>query len=269
MEPSFLDVNSTSIPVMIASVRPAFCSLALAAVLIACGDDPMPAAQSPVPTPTSPPVTPIPAAATATHEPTSQSWQAFPSTIDGYTRLVEQDPAGLESMIDENIATLNEVIKKDASASDAYVKRGAARVFLYAYTSALRIDAESLLELAVEDFTTAIDLDQSNASAYIGRGEAYDQWKQMEEAFHNYEAAIKLLDESLSRDSQSVDALTNRAYAYSGMDEYDEVIQDLDAAIEIDPGNPSDTHQSLVGTLVEGRDRRRHSGSGHGDTPRS
>ena len=141
-------------------------------------------------------------------------------------------------MIDENIATLNEVIKKDASASDAYVKRGAARVFLYAYTSALRIDAESLLEQAVEDFTTAIDLDQSNASAYIGRGEAYDQWKQMEEAFHNYEAAIKLLDESLSRDSQSVDALANRAYAYSGMDEYDEVIQDLDAAIEIDPGNP-------------------------------
>ena len=201
-------------------LRATLSCLALAAVLAACGDDPMPAAQSPVPTPTSPPVTPIPAAATATHEPTSQSWQAFPSTIDGYTRLVEQDPAGLESMIDENIATLNEVIKKDASASDAYVKRGAARVFLYAYTSALRIDAESLLEQAVEDFTTAIDLDQSNASAYIGRGEAYDQWKQMDEAFHDYEAAIKLLDESLSRDSQSVDALANRAYAYSGMDDY-------------------------------------------------
>ena len=86
-------------------------------------------------------------------------------------------------MIDENITTLNEAIEKDASASDAYVKRGAARVILYAYTSALRTDAESLLEQAVEDFTKAIDLDQSNASAYIGRGEAYDQWKRMDEGF--------------------------------------------------------------------------------------
>ena len=141
-------------------------------------------------------------------------------------------------MIDENIATLNEVIKKDASASDAYVKRGAARVISYAYTSALRTDAEGLLEQAVEDFTTAIDLDPSNASAYIGRGEAYDQWKQKDVAFQDYEAAIKLLDESLGRDPRSVDALANRAYAYSGMDEYDEVIQDLDAAIELDPRNP-------------------------------
>ena len=104
----------------------ALCSLALAAVLTACGDDPTPTPQPAAPTPPSAPVTPIPAAATPTPEPASQPWQAFPSTLDGYTRLVEQDPAGLESLIDENIATLNEVTKKDASASAAYVKRGAA-----------------------------------------------------------------------------------------------------------------------------------------------
>ena len=96
--------------------------LALAAVLASCSDDPAPTPKPATPTPTFTPVTPTPANPTATPEPASQPWQAFPSTIDGYTRLVEQDPAGLESMIDENIATLNEAIEKDASASDAYVK---------------------------------------------------------------------------------------------------------------------------------------------------
>ena len=141
-------------------IRATLSSLVLAALLAACGDDP-----SPTPSPTFPPVTPVPATATATPAPASQPWQAFPSTIDGYTRLVEQDPAGLEMMIDENIAALDEAIEKDASASDAYVRRGAARVILYAYTSALRPDAESLLEQAVEDFTTALDLDPASASA--------------------------------------------------------------------------------------------------------
>ena len=171
-------------------------------------------------------------------------------------------------MIDENIATLNEVIEKDASASDAYVKRGAARVILYAYTSALRTDAESLLEQAVEDFTTAIDLDQSNASAYIGRGEAYHQWKQTDRAFRDYDAAIKHLDESLGRDSQNVDALANRAYAYSGKDEYDEVIRDLDAAIELDPGNPWTLISRSLAHSWKGEIAAAIRGPGHGDTPR-
>ena len=58
-------------------LRATACSLALAAVFAACGDDP----------------TPTPAA-------TFLISQAPPSSVDDYRRLAEEDPAGRESMFE-------------------------------------------------------------------------------------------------------------------------------------------------------------------------
>ena len=81
-------------------LRVAVSGFVIAAMLAACGDDPTPKS--------APAATPV-----------SQPWRALPSTFDEYARLAEEDPAGRESMIDENIATLSEDIRRDPSNADA------------------------------------------------------------------------------------------------------------------------------------------------------
>ena len=144
-------------------VRFALSCLALAAVLVACGDKP-----------------------TSTPEPASQPSQALPSTFEEYTHLAEEDPAGLESMVEKAIETLSEEIRRDSTNADAYVKRGVAYALMN-YHSGGRDRDESLLELPLEDFAKAIDLDPTNADAYIGRAEACEGWKQKDRATQDYD----------------------------------------------------------------------------------
>ena len=171
----------------------------IAAMLGACGEEPAPAATS----------VSLPSVSA------SDLLEALPSNVDGYVDLGEMDPAGFESMVEKNIETLSEQIRKDSTNVDPYVKRGVAYVSLYVYSGPT--GDEGLLEQAVADFTKAIDLDPSNAGAYIGRGEAYDFWMQRDRAVQEYDTAVKHLTESIDLDSQDVDAFIERAYAYTGI----------------------------------------------------
>ena len=177
--------------------------ISAATVLVACGEEPAPAATS----------VSLPSVSA------SDLLEALPSNVDGYVDLGEMDPAGFESMVEKNIETLSEQIRKDSTNVDPYVKRGVAYVSLYVYSGPT--GDEGLLEQAVADFTKAIDLDPSNAGAYIGRGEAYDFWMQRDRAVQEYDTAVKHLTESIDLDSQDVDAFIERAYAYSGLRESD------------------------------------------------
>ena len=139
--------------------------ISAATVLVACGDDPPP---------TSAPVTPTPATATstpsiATPEPVSLPSQGPPSKWLDYYRLMAENPAGFKSMVEKNIETLSEDIKRDAANVDAYVKRGAAYVGLYTYWGVAE-DVGSV-ELAIVDFSKAIELDPSNPESTDGRRE--------------------------------------------------------------------------------------------------
>ena len=93
--------------------------------------------------------------------------QGPPSKWLDYYRLMAENPAGFKSMVEKNIETLSEDIKRDAANVDAYVKRGAAYVGLYTYWGVAE-DVGSV-ELAIVDFSKAIELDPSNPDAYIGR----------------------------------------------------------------------------------------------------
>ena len=243
--------------------------ISAATVLVACGDDPPPTPATATSTPSI-----------ATPEPVSLPSQGPPSKWLDYYRLMAENPAGFKSMVEKNIETLSEDIKRDAANVDAYVKRGAAYVGLYTYWGVAE-DVGSV-ELAIVDFSKAIELDPSNPDAYIGLGVAYDYLRQRDRAIQEYHAAIKHLSESLDLDPKDVDALIDRAYIYRRLGEPQKALSDLDSAIGLDPGNPW-TYLSRAGvhsqmgetdaairdgrTLADGGDRRRHSRLGHGHTP--
>ena len=192
----------------------------IAAILAACGDTPTPAATS----------VSLPSVSA------SDLLEALPSNVDGYVDLGEMDPAGFESMVEKNIETLSEQIRKDSTNVDP-TSSVESPTYPCMYTVAL-LETKAYLNKLLQDFTKAIDLDPSNAGAYIGRGEAYDFWMQRDRAVQEYDTAVKHLTESIDLDSQDVDAFIERAYAYSGLRESDKLLQDLNSAIELDPGNP-------------------------------
>ena len=162
-------------------INTALTCLALAAVLVACGDDP----------------TPTPAA-------TFLLSQAPPSSFNDYTRLAEEDPAGRDSMFEEAIAMLSRDIAIDSTNVDSYVKRGAVYTTMYAYSGMPSDRDEGSFEQALDDFTRAIDLDPKNVEAYIGRGNAHELRQEREKANENYQAALKLLNEAINLDSNDV-----------------------------------------------------------------
>ena len=58
-------------------------------------------------------------------------------------------------------------------------------------------ETRAYLNNRLEDFAKAMDLDPSDAGAYIGRGEAYYYWKQADRARQDYDTAIQLLSEAI------------------------------------------------------------------------
>ena len=195
-------------------LRAAACSLALAALVVACGDDPAPAP--------------------AAHFLLSQ---APPSNFSDYRRLAEEDPAGRETMFENAIERLSKNIGIDSTNVDAYVKRGAAYTAMYVYSGRPPDRDEETFELAVNDLTRAIDLDPNNAEAFIGRGNAYEIREERDKANEDYHAAIELLNKAISLDSNDVEAYIHRAIAYGFARDLGKAMQDLDAAINLDPGN--------------------------------
>ena len=83
-------------------------------------------------------------------------------------------------------------------------------------------------DLAISEFTRAIEINPGNADAYNNRGNAYRKKGQFDLVIPDCTKAIEI-------NPQLADAYYNRAVAYDNQASYDLAISDLDKALKINP----------------------------------
>lgn len=83
---------------------------------------------------------------------------------------------------------------------------------------------------AIEGFTKALELDTTNAVAYVNRGYAYQEFGHYEKALADYNKAIKIKPDLSS-------AYDNRGCLHAALGEIDAAIADHTKALEVDPSN--------------------------------
>lgn len=136
------------------------------------------------------------------------------------------------------------------------------------------------LDLAISDYSTAIELDGSNEAAFANRARAYAAGGEYDLALADYDSAIDLspevasfyngrgivlvdlgeldravedFDKAITLDSEPIEALQNRGNAYQMMGNNELAEADFEAGLAIAPGDPS-LLNSLAWTLyLEGR----------------
>jgi len=118
------------------------------------------------------------------------------------------------------VAKINELIglEQDSGPEDAggYSIRGAAR------------HEKGLYDLAISDFTRAIEMAPGSVEAYVNRAAAYIGKR-------DYDRAIADCNSALEIDLQYADAYVNRGSAYAAKREHDLAILDLNKALELNP----------------------------------
>jgi len=83
-------------------------------------------------------------------------------------------------------------------------------------------------EIAVEDFTKAIQLDSKKASGYLGRANALNTLGRYENAITDYNRVIQI-------DPKLANAYVNRGIAYSHLGKIRLAIRDYEKGLELDP----------------------------------
>jgi tetratricopeptide (TPR) repeat protein len=81
---------------------------------------------------------------------------------------------------------------------------------------------------AVEYLSLAISLDPNMYVLYLGRGFAYVELKQYQQAITDYDQAIKF-------EPNSKETYNNRGMAYKGLKQYQHAMSDFNKAIQLDP----------------------------------
>jgi lipoprotein NlpI len=82
---------------------------------------------------------------------------------------------------------------------------------------------------AIENYTEAIRLDPSYATAFVGRGNSYYDKKDFDRAIQDYTEAIKL--------KPNAAVFNNRGNAYRAREDSERAFQDYNEAIHLDPNN--------------------------------
>jgi len=137
-------------------------------------------------------------------------------------------------MYNEAIGDLDEALAMDPRAAHVYLTRGS---ILMQYFK--QGDVASSLQKASENFTSALRIDSSNASALFYRGQCYIQLGRLHEAVEDFEGArAKGLDSAnrkviagyaVNFSNQAADAFVKR--------NLDSALHYIDAAIAIEPGS--------------------------------
>ena len=155
--------------------------------------------------------------------------------FDGFARLhaqnkpyIEPDVQGylqsgisaqMENKLDDAITYYNEVISLDPD-SPILAETLAVRGYLYAN--------KREYDLALADWTKAIDLDPEDAGVYRNRGTAY--------LFKgDFDSAIQDLNKAIDLDPEEAGVYNNRGLAYTGKSDFDLAIQDHSKAIDLAP----------------------------------
>jgi tetratricopeptide (TPR) repeat protein len=83
-------------------------------------------------------------------------------------------------------------------------------------------------EEALADFTRAIEIDQTRADGWAGRGNVW-------QAMGQYEASLQDYDKAIEIDPNLANAYINRGSVYSHMGEYEKAIADYERGLQLDP----------------------------------
>jgi tetratricopeptide (TPR) repeat protein len=152
--------------------------------------------------------------------------------------------------IDNAIRLFDKIIELNPSLSDAYTKRGDARLSFHQFKE------------AIQDYTQAIKLDSSSIYSYTERALLYEILGDKKKAYKDYQSAAKIpvssskeyaekgylllkenkydsalefLNRSISLDPKNIDAYLWRALAYERIKKFHKAIIDYDLAININP----------------------------------
>ncbi len=96
------------------------------------------------------------------------------------------------------------------------------------YSKALRLYSDGDYEKAIACYDEALNIDQSFASAWHGRGDCLQMLKK-------YDEAIKCYDTSLSVDNKYVESMYDKGLCLMLIKKYDDAIACFDRVIELDP----------------------------------
>ena len=83
-------------------------------------------------------------------------------------------------------------------------------------------------EKALKDFNRAIEIDPSQANAYVGRANTLLTMGRFEESLPDYNRAIEI-------DPELANAYANRGSVHSHLGHYEQAIADYEKALELDP----------------------------------
>jgi tetratricopeptide (TPR) repeat protein len=193
-----------------------------------------------------------------------------PAPTDALSRRPEVQAAYDEGMkllgdkkYTEALAKFNEALRVDGSFAEAYIAKGDALKAIEAYqeagtaySRALEIDVNSaaayngrgecymemtppVYDMAVNDFTNALNLDRSNAAALSNMGHVLVTTGQ------DPTNSILRLDEALAANPNDARALRDRGMAHAQLAEYEKATVDLKKAVEANPDD-YETYQTLA-----------------------
>jgi len=90
-------------------------------------------------------------------------------------------------------------------------------------------------EQAAKDFTQAININNNDAEAYLGRGTAYYGIGVMRDDAVSLNRAIGDFDQALKLNPDYAEAYTSRGGVYLTKNELDKALEDFNRAIQLDP----------------------------------
>ena len=168
---------------------------------------------------------------------------------EGLNKLNSNDPAQ-KKIVDEIKANENEREKTGRLSAWDYYRKGNRAYDAHDFAEAVEnyskaIDKNQSIALfyharglayykrgkhdeAIADFNRAIELDPDNAAAYNNRGNVYNELGKNDEAIADYNRAIELKQDYAA-------AYNNRGYVYNELGKHDEAIADYNRAIELKP----------------------------------
>jgi len=91
------------------------------------------------------------------------------------------------------------------------------------------------LQLAIEEYTQAIEVDSELAEAYQLRGMVYIALGELDKGIADLDRALPELDQAVEQDPRHAEAYFNRGIAHCFILDYEKAIADFDRAIELNP----------------------------------
>jgi tetratricopeptide (TPR) repeat protein len=153
----------------------------------------------------------------------------FEDAVDAFTAALEEDARNVDALLGraEAYASLGDSRRALADAERAIILDESSQAY---YVRALALLVDGDFQGALDDLSTAAQLDPENPDAYVLQADIYSALGETEQALANYDAAIEI-------DPDNADYYYNRGLIYYNTGDLEAALEDYNAAIEIDPDN--------------------------------